>query len=142
MSRKRIRGQTASIRVVAPLPSRRGGAAAPGCNCGVKALQSGGAAPGCGGGVDGEPHARGAGETLAAADEQHYLILADLIAAGEVTPFLGAGANLCDRPAETGWEPGRFLPSGWELAQTLAGKSHYPAHDTADLLRISQYVDA
>jgi hypothetical protein len=79
---------------------------------------------------------------VAAVDEQHYLLLSDLIAAGEVIPFLGAGANMCDRPDETPWESGRFLPSGAELAQTLAERSRYPARDSFDLLRVSQYVDA
>ncbi len=79
---------------------------------------------------------------MAAVDEQHYLQLSDLIAAGEVVPFLGAGANMCDRPDETGWETGRFLPSGAELAEALAERSRYPARDSFDLLRVSQYVDA
>ena len=75
-------------------------------------------------------------------DHQHFLILADLIAEGEVVPFLGAGANLCDRPDDVAWEPGRFLPNGRELSETLAARSHYPLHDDGDLLRVSQYVDA
>jgi hypothetical protein len=79
---------------------------------------------------------------VAAVDDQHYLQLSDLIAEGEVVPFLGAGANMCDRPDETPWEAGRFLPSGAELAQTLAERSRYPAQDSFDLLRVSQYVDA
>jgi hypothetical protein len=79
---------------------------------------------------------------VAAVDEQHYLLLSDLLAAGEVVPFLGAGANMCDRPDETEWETGRFLPSGAELAQALAERSRYPARDSYDLLRVSQYVDA
>ncbi len=79
---------------------------------------------------------------MAAVDEQHYLHLSDLIAAGEVVPFLGAGANMCDRPDETPWETGRFLPNGAELAQALAERSRYPARDSFDLLRVSQYIDA
>jgi hypothetical protein len=79
---------------------------------------------------------------LAEVDEQHYLHLSDLIAAGEVVSFLGAGANMCDRPDEAPWEAGRFLPSGAELAQALAERSRYPARDSFDLLRVSQYVDA
>jgi hypothetical protein len=79
---------------------------------------------------------------VAAADEQHFLVLSKLIAAGEVVPFLGAGANLCDRPEEAAWEPGRFPPSGGELARALAEQSLYPARGTVDLLRVSQYVDA
>ena len=79
---------------------------------------------------------------MAAVDEQHYLQLADLIVAGEVVPFLGAGANMCDRPEGVPWASGRFLPSGAELAQALAERSRYPASDNWDLLRVSQYVDA
>ena len=77
-----------------------------------------------------------------AVDDQHYLLVSDLIATGEVVPFLGAGANMCDRPDETPWATGEFLPSGVELAQALAERSRYPARDNFDLLRVSQYVDA
>jgi hypothetical protein len=79
---------------------------------------------------------------MAEANEQHYLHVSDLIATGEVIPFLGAGANMCDRPDETPWEIGRFPPSGVELAESLAERSRYPARDRSDLLRVSQYVDA
>ncbi len=75
-------------------------------------------------------------------DDAHYLQLSDLFMAGEVVPFLGAGANMCDRPDETPWESGQFLPSGAELAAALAERSRYPAQDSFDLLRVSQYVDA
>lgn len=74
-------------------------------------------------------------------DDTHYSLVGELLELGDVVPFLGAGANLCDRPDETSWEPGRFAPSGGELAQTLATQSHYPDADF-DLLRVSQYVDA
>jgi hypothetical protein len=74
--------------------------------------------------------------------ESHYGLVADLLADGDVIPFLGAGANLCDRPGETPWEQGRFPPSGSELAAVLAQRSHYPEPDDVDLLRISQYVHA
>jgi SIR2-like domain len=77
-----------------------------------------------------------------APDENHYWLVAGLIADGEVIPFLGAGANLCDRPADTPWELGRYLPNGAELAHALAERSRYPLPDDADLLRVSQYVDA
>jgi hypothetical protein len=79
---------------------------------------------------------------MADVDDTHYLVLSDLIMAGEVVPFLGAGANMCDRPDETAWESGQFLPSGAELANALAERSRYPAQDRFDLLRVSQYVDA
>ena len=74
-------------------------------------------------------------------DDRHCSLVAELLANGEIVPFLGAGANLCDRPDEAAWELGRFAPSGGELAQTLATSSRYPDADL-DLLRVSQYVDA
>lgn len=76
------------------------------------------------------------------ADERHYSRVAQLLANGEVIPFLGAGANLCDRPEGAAWELGRFPPSGNELALALAERSLYPDPDDADLLRVSQYVNA
>jgi hypothetical protein len=76
------------------------------------------------------------------ADDRHYSLVAELLADGEVIPFLGAGANLCDRPDEAAWEPGRFAPSGRELASALAERSRFPDPDDRDLLRVSQYVDA
>lgn len=74
-------------------------------------------------------------------DDRHYALVAEFLGSAEVVPFLGAGANLCDRPEAAGWAPGRFAPSGGELARTLAERSLYPDNDL-DLLRISQYVDA
>jgi SIR2-like domain len=76
------------------------------------------------------------------AHDRHYSLVAKRLADGDVIPFLGAGANLCDRPDESSWEPGRFLPSGGELARVLAEGSEYPDLDDHDLLRVSQYVDA
>jgi hypothetical protein len=76
------------------------------------------------------------------ADDRHYFLVAELLASGETIPFLGAGANLCDRPAEAPWEAGRFPPSGRELAEVLAERSRYPEPDEGDLSRVSQYVDA
>ena len=64
-------------------------------------------------------------------NEQHYLLLSDLFAAGDVIPFLGAGANLCDRPDEAPGSPDAFLPNGAELARALAERSRYPLHEDA-----------
>jgi len=75
-------------------------------------------------------------------DERHYSPVANLLANAEVIPFLGAGANLCDRPEGAAWESGRFPPSGQELAAALVKESLYPDPDDADLLRVSQYVNA
>jgi SIR2-like domain len=75
------------------------------------------------------------------ADDPHYSRVAELLADGEVVPFLGAGANLCDRSELTTWELGRFAPSGSELAGALAKRSKFP-DDDLDLMRVAQYVDA
>jgi hypothetical protein len=76
------------------------------------------------------------------ADEDHYVTIVEKLAGGRMIPFLGAGANLCDRGAEA-WEQGRsFLPSGKELAGYLAQRGRYPEPGDPNLLRVSQYVDA
>jgi hypothetical protein len=75
-------------------------------------------------------------------DQRHFALVAELVADGDVVPFLGAGANLCDRPAESQPASGRFAPSGRELARALAEKSRYPNPDDPDLLWVSQYFDA
>jgi len=50
-------------------------------------------------------------------DDIHYELVASELLAGYVIPFLGAGANLAERPAGTPWELGAQLPSGNELAR-------------------------
>lgn len=79
-----------------------------------------------------------------AADEtlhRHSQIVARRLGVGSVVPFLGAGANLCERPANLQWRHGEgFLPSGAELAAYLAEPYGYPEADR-DLLRVSQWVD-
>ena len=60
---------------------------------------------------------------------------------GRVIPFLGAGANLCDRPAGADWRAGKYLPSGSELSRYLAAEYDYPGEDRSDLVRVAQYVD-
>jgi hypothetical protein len=76
------------------------------------------------------------------ADDDHYASIVEKLAGGRMTPFLGAGANLCDRGNEA-WKQGRsFLPSGSELAGHLAKRGRYPEPKDGDLLRVSQYVDA
>jgi hypothetical protein len=76
------------------------------------------------------------------AEDDHYWLVASRILASRVVPLLGAGANLCGRPDGVPWALGQFLPSGRELAESLAGHSRYPVGDDLDLLRVSQYVDA
>jgi hypothetical protein len=74
-------------------------------------------------------------------DDDHYAIVAELLTAGEVVPFLGAGANLTDRPENEPWVAGSFPPSGAELAKVLAKRTRFPDR-RMDLLRVSQYTDA
>ncbi len=60
-----------------------------------------------------------------------------------VIPFLGAGVNLADRPTAARWSRGVDLPSGGELAETLADKYRYPGSEPRDdLMRVSQYVES
>jgi hypothetical protein len=69
----------------------------------------------------------------------HYGLVAKAITDGRVVPFLGAGANLCDRPDDnTHFERGQYLPSGSELAEYLANSFGCPLSE--DLARVSQYV--
>lgn len=76
------------------------------------------------------------------ADEDHYLTIAEKLAGGRLIPFLGAGANLCDRGEEVWAQGGPFLPNASELAGHLAARGRYPMHEGLDLLRVSQYVEA
>jgi hypothetical protein len=71
----------------------------------------------------------------------HCRIVSRRLREGKVVPFLGAGANLCDRPQDANWQ-NRYLPSGQELAAYLAESYAYPATESRDLLRVSQYVQA
>lgn len=73
--------------------------------------------------------------------DRHAAIVGRLIADGKIVPFLGAGANLCDRAPMPDWRPGEYLPSGRELARFLAAENLYPGKDDTDLVRIAQYVD-
>jgi SIR2-like domain len=73
--------------------------------------------------------------------QDHFDIVVQAMAEGMVVPLLGAGVNLCGRPAGAGWEHGRYLPDGAELASILAGHFRFPEDELADLVRVSQYVD-
>jgi len=79
--------------------------------------------------------------------EKHCKEVAYWLRKGLVVPFLGAGANLLERPAEYEWKnDGEHLPSGAELAGYLADPEKpydIPADDRRpplDLLRVSQWV--
>jgi len=52
--------------------------------------------------------------------QDHYPRVARAMFEGSVVPLLGAGVNLCGRPTDIGWERGKHLPSGAELAEFLA----------------------
>jgi SIR2-like protein len=74
-----------------------------------------------------------------------YGEIADLMANGEVVPFLGAGVNFGMRqPPNAKWDEKTptFLPSGAELSRFLAAKSNFPStdeRDTADLAKVASY---
>jgi hypothetical protein len=69
-----------------------------------------------------------------------YTQLVREIRRGRVTPFLGAGVNLCGRPEGAAFEVGEWLPSGLELAEYLAQVFAYPPELEIDLLRVTQWV--
>ena len=74
--------------------------------------------------------------------EAHYRAVLKAIIDGRVVPLLGAGVNLCGRPRGMAWQPrqGVYLPSSGELSAYLAENFDYPASDTNDLVRVSQYI--
>jgi hypothetical protein len=74
--------------------------------------------------------------------DDHYQAAVRAMLSGRLTPFLGAGANLCGRVALDEWEPcNEELPSGAELARYLATEFDYPyAAQKDDLIRISQFI--
>ena len=55
-------------------------------------------------------------------EDDHFEQVIHAIVEGELVPFLGAGASLCDRPNDASWTPGqtRYVPSAKELASHLA----------------------
>jgi hypothetical protein len=73
--------------------------------------------------------------------EQHYNSVVKALVDGRLVPFLGAGVNLCGRPADD-WKADdcRFLPSGWELTSHLRKAFEVPAEQAYDLSRVSEYV--
>jgi hypothetical protein len=74
-------------------------------------------------------------------DTTFYLQLVREIRRGWVTPFLGAGVNLCGRPPNTDFKPmGKWLPSGMELARHLAKEFAFPPGLDMELLKVTQWV--
>jgi hypothetical protein len=70
--------------------------------------------------------------------DSHYALVTKALAEGRVVPFLGAGAAVCGRPAQSGFRQGQFLPTGAELTDYLA--ENYPKGEPKDLLRVAQFV--
>lgn len=73
-----------------------------------------------------------------------YGIIWNRLKAGNVVPFLGAGASFIGRDSQSKWtRPGDgFLPSGSELANLLACESAFPSEaeaDRNDLSKVSSY---
>ena len=81
-------------------------------------------------------------ETIDEELERHCRIVVVRLREGRVVPFLGAGANLCGRPAGIDWKRDHLLPSGTELATYLADRYSYPSRESHQLIRVSQWVQA
>lgn len=74
--------------------------------------------------------------------EPPYGIICNHLRKGDVIPFLGAGASLSGRPPDAKWDDKRFLPSGKDLANLLAGEAEFPSsdpHDREDLAKVASY---
>lgn len=63
---------------------------------------------------------------------------------GMVIPLLGAGVNVCGRPADFTWRlrDKQHLPTGSELATYLAKEFDAPEELAKDLTRVSQFIDS
>jgi len=72
--------------------------------------------------------------------EEHIRKVLDAIVKGRLVPFLGAGANMCGRPAGVGYQPGQYLPSGRELAMYLSQNFDFLGVDSEDLSRVAQCI--
>lgn len=70
----------------------------------------------------------------------HCATVVEWMVRNRVTPFLGAGVNMADRPKDAEYQPGKYLPSGAELARSMAAKFNYPWDDKDNLLRVSWYT--
>jgi hypothetical protein len=72
--------------------------------------------------------------------DTHYAMVSRALLEGRVVPFFGAGVNLCGRPDKTGFEHGRYLPSGSELAEEIAESYESDSAPARDLLQVAQFV--
>jgi hypothetical protein len=71
--------------------------------------------------------------------QRHFVLVARLLTESRVVPFLGAGANLCGRPAPVPWqEGGAYLPSAAELSAYL--KRDWTDCQETELTRVAQWV--
>jgi hypothetical protein len=69
--------------------------------------------------------------------------MADLLASGQITPVLGAGASLSER-GDLPWsgDSPACLPSGGELGRYLASRAQFPTDEPAsDLAKVAQYFN-
>jgi hypothetical protein len=78
--------------------------------------------------------------------EPPYGEIVDLLKAGQVVPFLGAGVNFGKRPQDAQWQETNcdFLPSGRELSRWLARKSQLPStldRDLDDLAKVASFYE-
>ena len=79
--------------------------------------------------------------------EPPYLLIWEQISAGEIVPFVGSGASLCNRPVDEHGHPvpwsgldAPFLPSVPELSRWLASRCGFPdPTESADLAKIASY---
>lgn len=76
--------------------------------------------------------------------EPPYGEIWDLLKAGRVIPFLGAGASLVGSRADATWNPDLpgFMPSGVDLAHFLADRARFPSRDPRDyddLAKVASY---
>lgn len=74
-----------------------------------------------------------------------YGMIWELLKAGHVVPFLGAGASLVGRKPDEKWAAAKsqFLPNGAELANYLAEISEFPSEDPwerNDLAKVCSYL--
>jgi WD40 repeat protein len=76
--------------------------------------------------------------------EPPYGIIWNLLKAGKVVPFLGAGASLIGRLSNARWNPNEstFLLSDRELAHFLAKEAMYPSTDPLDRDDLAKVWDA
>jgi len=75
--------------------------------------------------------------------QDHCATVVDAVRDQRVVFLLGAGVNLCGRPAGLKWEPGScYLPTGQELSDYFAERYRLPPGESTDLPRVAQYIAA